>query len=95
MNAVLSLLLTVVCLFFLDGVAGHGYVQEVTIGGKVYPGWDPNIDPRVAWLRIVNVRIEAYTLVHSYAVPKPKRVIRKIPNDGPGETARAHICRTG
>ena len=45
MNAVLSLLLTVVCLFFLDGVAGHGYVQEVTIGGKVYPGWDPNIDP--------------------------------------------------
>lgn len=27
------------------GVVAHGYVQQVIIGGKTYPGWDPNIDP--------------------------------------------------
>ncbi|KIP10879.1 glycoside hydrolase family 61 protein [Phlebiopsis gigantea 11061_1 CR5-6] len=49
--------------FLITGVEGHGYIQDVTIGGKTYPGWDPNIDP--------------------YAEPIPKRVIRKIPDDGP------------
>jgi hypothetical protein len=59
----LSFTLTLACLFFLDSVKAHGYVADVTIGGKVYPGWDPNVDP--------------------YADPVPKRVIRKIPDDGP------------
>ena len=46
MIASLSFFLTLACLFFLlDGVDGHGYVATVTIGGKSYPGWDPNIDP--------------------------------------------------
>ncbi|GJE92232.1 glycoside hydrolase family 61 protein [Phanerochaete sordida] len=29
----------------LPRVAAHGYVQDVTIGGKNYPAWDPNVDP--------------------------------------------------
>ena len=36
---------SVLCSFLISGVQGHGYVQSVTIGGKTYPGWDPNVDP--------------------------------------------------
>ena len=45
MIAVFSFLSILACVLFIDGVQAHGYVANVTIGGKVYPGWDPNIDP--------------------------------------------------
>jgi hypothetical protein len=31
----------------LNLVAGHGYVQQVTLGSTIWPGWNPNIDPFV------------------------------------------------
>ncbi|KDR75243.1 hypothetical protein GALMADRAFT_140770 [Galerina marginata CBS 339.88] len=40
------LLLDAICLFSLLHVAfGHGFVYNVVIGGQVYPGWNPFVDP--------------------------------------------------
>lgn len=30
---------------YLAQVKGHGYVTDVTVGGKKYPGWNFNNDP--------------------------------------------------
>lgn len=32
---------------YTTGVTAHGVLQSVTIGGKVYPAWDPFVDPSV------------------------------------------------
>lgn len=46
MFTLVSFTVTLLCIFlFFASVEGHGYVATVTIGGKVYPGWDPNVDP--------------------------------------------------
>jgi hypothetical protein len=29
----------------VSGVQGHGFIQDVTIAGTTYPGWDPYNDP--------------------------------------------------
>jgi len=34
-----------------QSVAGHGFVHEVNIEGKDFPGWNPFDDPFVARLR--------------------------------------------
>ena len=48
MFTLVSFTVTLLCIFlFFPSVEGHGYVATVTIGGKVYPGWDPNVDPYV------------------------------------------------
>ncbi|KAI0699254.1 glycosyl hydrolase family 61-domain-containing protein [Cytidiella melzeri] len=36
---------TVLLSTFTSGVAAHGYLASVTIGGKSYTAWDPNVDP--------------------------------------------------
>ena len=45
-------------------VKGHGFVHEVVVNGKSYPGYAPFTDP--------------------YASPAVQRIVRKVPDDGPG-----------
>jgi hypothetical protein len=43
----LSLLSVVTALYLLSMAAGHGFVENILIGGTSYPGWNPWNDPYV------------------------------------------------
>lgn len=39
-----------------DSVRAHGYIEDVTVAGKKYPGWHPFVDPYVASPPVTVVR---------------------------------------
>jgi hypothetical protein len=76
-------ILPFILLSAMQGVAGHGFVHTVNVGGQDFPGWNPFDDPCVKYgpekpqdFTDTSVR---------YQSPVPTRVIRKIQSDGPGQ----------
>ncbi|RPD59815.1 hypothetical protein L227DRAFT_575814 [Lentinus tigrinus ALCF2SS1-6] len=73
----ISLAVLAAALLAPSAVNAHGYVQDLTVGGKSYSGWLPFTDP--------------------YESPVPKRIVRKLPDDGPvlDETSSDLACNKG
>ncbi len=64
----------------LQLVAGHGYVQEITLGSTKYTGYLPYSDPYVSFIRCFLIsRIDG---LRRYYNPVPERIVRQIPGNG-------------